>query len=268
MNRGIDFYPLCSKNVGSLNPLRYRGYVYDKETKLYYLQSRYYNPKWGRFISADNQLSTGDILGMNLFAYCGNNPVNRIDPTGEAWWHWAIGATVVVGFGVLTVAMCGWNLALAATSVGLVANGVAAASAATTIAAAAFIGSATVYGTAALAAASNSNSLQDFADQGSWGTVAATIGGGILSGYGGYKMSQALTSTTTNTTPTRSHTTGVGSPDNNVNPGGSYTKLDNNGNIYSYTQFDDMGRQTMRIDFQGKPHAGVLPHIHMYIYLP
>ena len=65
-------------------PLRYRGYVYDTETGLYYLQSRYYNPGWGRFINADNQVSAGsDLIGMNLFAYCENNPCNYADPTGH-----------------------------------------------------------------------------------------------------------------------------------------------------------------------------------------
>jgi RHS repeat-associated protein len=72
--------------IGQQNPLRYRGYYYDNETGLYYVSSRYYDPEIGRWINADNQLSTGsDLTGMNLFAYCGNNPVNRIDLDGHAW---------------------------------------------------------------------------------------------------------------------------------------------------------------------------------------
>ena len=70
-------------DFADLNPLRYRGYVYDIETGLYYLQSRYYNPYWGRFISADSYISTGQgILGHNMFAYCLNNPVNMFDISG------------------------------------------------------------------------------------------------------------------------------------------------------------------------------------------
>ena len=66
------------------NPFRYRGYYYDIETRYYYLQTRYYNPEWGRFLNADGYINAnGDILGYNMFAYCGNNPVNRIDPSGE-----------------------------------------------------------------------------------------------------------------------------------------------------------------------------------------
>ena len=69
--------------LGILNPLRYRGYVYDTETGLYYLQTRYYNPEWGRFINADGYVSTGQgILGNNMFAYCLNNPVLLYDPSG------------------------------------------------------------------------------------------------------------------------------------------------------------------------------------------
>ena len=69
--------------LGELNPLRYRGYVFDQDTGLYYLQSRYYNPEWGRFINADAFVSTGQgILGNNMFAYCRNNPVRRIDASG------------------------------------------------------------------------------------------------------------------------------------------------------------------------------------------
>ena len=77
-----------SNHIANVNSLRYRGYYFDSETGLYYVSSRYYDPEIGRWINADNQLTTGsDMTGMNLFAYCGNNPVNRIDPTGEAWWH-------------------------------------------------------------------------------------------------------------------------------------------------------------------------------------
>ena len=70
--------------IDELNPLRYRGYVFDSETNLYYLQSRYYNPEWGRFINADGYTSTGQgQLGNNMFAYCLNNPVNMEDSSGS-----------------------------------------------------------------------------------------------------------------------------------------------------------------------------------------
>ena len=72
--------------VGDKNPFRYRGYYYDTETGLYYLNSRYYNPEFGRFISADGFVSTGQgITGSNMFAYCGNNPINRYDPSGNSF---------------------------------------------------------------------------------------------------------------------------------------------------------------------------------------
>lgn len=67
------------------NVITYRGYTYDFETNLYYLQSRYYSPEWGRFISADSYCDTEtSIIGTNMFAYCDNNPVNYIDPEGFA----------------------------------------------------------------------------------------------------------------------------------------------------------------------------------------
>ncbi len=79
-------------SLGAVNPLRYRGYVYDTETGFYYLQSRYYNPEWGRFINADGLVSTGQgLLGNNMFAYCCNNPVNRTDPSGNFWMLIGVG---------------------------------------------------------------------------------------------------------------------------------------------------------------------------------
>lgn len=69
--------------LAALNPLRYRGYVYDDYTGWYYLQSRYYNPKLCRFINADTYAATGQgFVGNNMFAYCNNNPVMFIDRTG------------------------------------------------------------------------------------------------------------------------------------------------------------------------------------------
>lgn len=87
------------------NPFRYRGYFYDKTSGLYYLNSRYYSPELKRFLSADGYVSTGQgITGYNMFAYCGNNPVNRKDPTGQFWITVLIVAAVTV---VCTVALSG-----------------------------------------------------------------------------------------------------------------------------------------------------------------
>lgn len=83
-----------SGTLAELNPLRYRGYVYDQETGFYYLNSRYYDPAVGRFISADDYPTTGQgLIGNNMFAYCGNNPVSRQDDGGEFW-------NIVIGAGV------------------------------------------------------------------------------------------------------------------------------------------------------------------------
>ena len=75
-----------STHIANVNPLRYRGYFYDTETGFYYLNSRYYDPATRRFISADNLLDTSSFDGLNLYAYCGNNPVMRVDPNGDVWF--------------------------------------------------------------------------------------------------------------------------------------------------------------------------------------
>lgn len=93
-----------ASTVGAANPIRYRSYYYDTETGWYYLQSRYYNPNWGRFVNADDYISTGTgFIGFNMYAYCNNNPVMYVDSSGymaaEAilgWWTSTVGAVAVV----------------------------------------------------------------------------------------------------------------------------------------------------------------------------
>ncbi|MBQ7602143.1 MAG: RHS repeat-associated core domain-containing protein, partial [Lachnospiraceae bacterium] len=74
-----------SGNLIARNPYLYRGYRYDHETGLYYLQSRYYDPETGRFVNADEVMAgtNTSVEGYNLFSYCYNNPVNMIDSDGQ-----------------------------------------------------------------------------------------------------------------------------------------------------------------------------------------
>ena len=65
-----------AETLGTVQPFRYRGYVFDEETGLYYLRSRYYNPRWGRFVNADC------IYSANCFAYCENAPIAFFDEDG------------------------------------------------------------------------------------------------------------------------------------------------------------------------------------------
>ena len=70
------------------NPFRYRGYYFDNDLNMYYLLTRYYDPKIGRFINADTPkyLEPKTINGLNLYAYCGNNPIKYSDPSGCFPW--------------------------------------------------------------------------------------------------------------------------------------------------------------------------------------
>ena len=82
---GIDPDSVAESSIAKINPFRYRGYYYDTETGLYYLNSRYYDPEVGRFINADGIINNTGTITQNLFAYCGNNPVTHKDASGYAW---------------------------------------------------------------------------------------------------------------------------------------------------------------------------------------
>ena len=86
-NFSITYYNSGEYTKATYNPFRYRGYYYDTELGFYYLNSRYYDPAIGRFITADKlstvKATSFDLTYKNLCAYCGNNPVMYSDPTGK-----------------------------------------------------------------------------------------------------------------------------------------------------------------------------------------
>ena len=91
---------ITNRFIAFKNPFRYRSYYYDFETNLYYLNSRYYDPEIGRFINADD-ISTLDVTqialnGLNLYAYCLNNPVNEVDENGY-FLLWLFITAIIVG---------------------------------------------------------------------------------------------------------------------------------------------------------------------------
>ncbi|MCD8308807.1 MAG: RHS repeat-associated core domain-containing protein [Clostridia bacterium] len=125
--------------LANLNPFRYRGYYYDTETGLYYLKTRYYDPEIGRFINMDSidYADPETINGLNLYAYCNNNPVMNIDPDGT--WSWkkfwnsaaivamvAVSAVAVVAGVALTITTGGIGAAvLLGAGIGALSNTIA-----------------------------------------------------------------------------------------------------------------------------------------------
>ena len=151
-------------HIGILNPFRYRSYYYDTGIGLYFLKTRYYDPEIGRFMTIDDisYLDPESINGLNLYAYCFNNPVMFTDRYGcTAWWEWLIAGVIVAGLIVGAVFTGG-------TLVGAVLAGAA-------------IGAGMSLGTQALSGDLN------------WGQFALDIGVGAITGLiGGSGVSQCI----------------------------------------------------------------------------
>ena len=99
-------------HIANINPIRYRGYYYDTETGFYFLQSRYYDPQTHRFINADSVIPDvgGNVIGYNIYAYCGNNPIKNIDPDGRFFMGVLAGGIVGGLTGALSAAIKGKSI--------------------------------------------------------------------------------------------------------------------------------------------------------------
>ena len=115
-------------HIAILNPIRYRGYYYDTETGLYYLQSRYYDATLCRFLNRDNvnYLEPESIHGLNLYTYCNNNPIMFADPSGHFampnWLKWLIGGVCLIGGAVLCFIPGGQGLGVSLLVAGISAT--------------------------------------------------------------------------------------------------------------------------------------------------
>ncbi len=115
-NHAVQVIDETCIELSQLNPFRYRGYYYDSETGLYFLKTRYYDPEVGRFISIDDlsYLDPESINGLNLYAYCANNPVMNVDQNGTFIISFLVGLCVsfAVGFTASAVSQgleYGWD---------------------------------------------------------------------------------------------------------------------------------------------------------------
>ena len=121
-NQKITTY--STNNFSGYNPIRYRGYYFDAESGFYFLNARYYNPTWRRFISPDDTayLDPDTPNGLNLYCYCNNDPVNYADPCGNfPVLAVVLGLSAVIGMGLTIGGVASDNNTLTAIGLTMVA---------------------------------------------------------------------------------------------------------------------------------------------------
>jgi RHS repeat-associated protein len=171
-------------SLGLVQPFRYRGYVYDWETGLYYLQSRYYDPTTGRFISADVLLSTGQgVLGHNAYAYCLDNPVQGVDPDGCFSWGQLFAVVAIAAVAAVAIAATVATAGAAGAAIGAAAAVYVGTTAATAVSTAVTIGGYAVAAGIGICAASDigevctgTNVVRDYVCGGNQATYNAIEG--------------------------------------------------------------------------------------------
>ena len=197
--------------LAEVNPIRYRGYYYDNETGLYYLQNRYFDPTTARWLNTDRAISGigGNILGYNLFQYCFNNPMNMSDASGN-WPKW-VETAAKIATAVVTVAA----VAVMAYTVASVATGaiVGAAAVKAVTGASVFLGAALsgINGGVANEAKGNSyaNGYVGGATGGAIQAVSSkTPGGTIVGGGVGVGVGTVVTDVLNNLDPDSANSSG------------------------------------------------------------
>lgn len=192
---GPTYYNNGSTTTATKNPFKYRGYYYDSDLDMYYLQSRYYDPNNCRFISPDDTSylgANGDLVSYNLYAYCSNNPVNYTDPTGK-FINILIGASV--GFVVSAVVSIAsqlldenapdiddidfWKHVTVAAGIGTISGGLAASGAP-------LIAQVISNGVLGIIGAVADTAIDDKGDTPWWKYVLNGVDGGLMGGISGY----------------------------------------------------------------------------------
>ena len=251
----------------SLNAFTYRGYYYDKESGLYYLINRYYDPTTGRFISPDDvgYLDFESFFGTNRYAYCLDDPVNESDPTG----HFAISTFLI---GLTVTSLISWGLseifgAQIVGGVGSIANGISSILSSVSLFAFGPVGwviggIGIVAGLASIAF--GTAEIQEGLGYGNWIKDIGVTGNLYTGLYVGSNIVSSLTTIGGNAYRNSKITNGVGQAGKTGSAYSRYYQLDGK-NVKSITHYGKGGIPKYRIDVLGRPHNGILPHKHNFV---
>ena len=253
--------------IGNINPFRYKSYYYDKESNLYYLNSRYYSPIYYRFISPDDisYLDPSSINGLNLYAYCENDPIMYVDPSG----HFAI-STFLIGLAVTSLVSWGISEIFGAqivSGVGSIANGMSAISTGISLFAFGPVGwiiggIGIVAGLASIAF--GTAEIQEGLGYGNWINDIGITGDLYTGLYIGSNIVSSLTTIGGNIYRNSRITSGVSQADKTGRAYSRYYQMEGN-EVKSITHYGKGGTPKYRIDILGRPHNGLLPHKHNFV---